>query len=98
MKYSLQVKKSQNSKISASRKLLDKSTKKGELIFLQLVLAIYLKLIEGEPELSREHLNQIMFHVEPALKRLENKYQKALKQRNRCLKKNLPEEDCFVDL
>ena len=91
--YLLQVKNSQNSKISASRKLLDKSVKKGELVFLQLVLAKNLKMIEGEPELRREHLNQIMFHVEPSLKRLENKYQKALKQRNRCLKKNLPNSE-----
>ena len=51
--YLLQVKNSQNSKISASRKLLDKSVKKGELVFLQLVLAKNLKMIEGEPELRR---------------------------------------------
>ena len=92
-KYSLQVQNGQNSKILASRKLQDKSIKKGELIFLQLVLAKNLKMIEGEPELRREHLYQIMFHVEPILKSLENKYQKALKQRNRCLKKNLPDSE-----
>ena len=91
--YSLQVQNSQNSKILASRKLQDKSTKKGELIFLQLVLAKNLKMVEGEPDLRREHLNQIMFHVEPVLKSLENKYQKALKQRNRCLKKNLSDSE-----
>ena len=65
------------------------SVKKGELYFLQLVIAKNLKMIDGEPEIRREFFNDLMFHVKPEIKKLHNAYQKVLKQRNRALKKRL---------
>ena len=65
------------------------SAKKGELYYLQIVLAKDLKMVDGEPEIRREFFNDLMFHVKPEIKKLHNAYQKALKQRNRSLKKKL---------
>ena len=46
-------------------------------------------MIDGEPEIRREFFNELMFHVKPEIRKLHNAYQKALKQRNRSLKKRL---------
>ena len=78
---------------SSVRKLLGKRAKSSEMPFLQLVLAKHLRMIEGEPELRRDFLNRLMFHVKPNLLLLSNEYTKALKQRNRALKKRLPQEE-----
>ena len=63
--------------------------KKEELYFLQVVLAKNLKMIDGEPDIRREFFNDLMFHVKPEIKQLNNAYQKVLKQRNRSLKNKL---------
>ena len=43
-------------------------------------------LIEGEPVLRRDFLNNLLFHVKPEAKKNFNLFIKSLKQRNRCLK------------
>ena len=83
------VENSHNKKLFSKRLLAEKSVKKEELYFLQVVLAKNLRMIDGEPEIRREFFNDLMFHVKPEIKKLHNAYQKALKQRNRALKKKL---------
>ena len=80
---------SHNKKLFSKRLIGELSVKKEELYFLQVVLAKNLKMIDGEPEIRREFFNDLMFHVKPETKKLHNAYQKALKQRNRALKKKL---------
>ena len=75
-----------NGKLTFSRKLNNKPAKKGSLFFLQTVLAKNLRMIEGEPDLRRDHLNNLMFHVKPSSYKTYIAYNKILKQRNRCLK------------
>jgi DNA replication and repair protein RecF len=86
---SLVVENNLNKRQFSKRKLGELSVKKGGLYFLQVVLAKNLKMIDGEPEIRREFFNDLMFHVKPEIKKLHNAYQKALKQRNRALKKGL---------
>ena len=85
----LKVQNSLISRPSSKRTLDDLSVKKEELYFFQLVLAKNLKMIEGEPDLRREFFNELMFHVKPQTKKIHNQYQRALKQRNKCLKNKL---------
>tara|TARA_E500000331_G_scaffold18812_1_gene16688 strand:+ start:951 stop:2021 length:1071 start_codon:yes stop_codon:yes gene_type:complete len=80
-------------RLSSKRKLGGSPVKKEDLYFLQIVLAKNLKMIEGEPEIRREFFNDLMFHVKPDTKKIHNKYQKALKQRNRCLKNKLSKSE-----
>ena len=75
-----------NGRLTFSRKLNNKPAKKGSLFFLQTVLAKNLRMIEGEPDLRRDHLNNLMFHVKPSSYKTYVAYNKILKQRNRCLK------------
>jgi len=75
-----------NGRLTFSRKLNNKPSKKGSLFFLQTVLAKNLRMIEGEPDLRRDHLNNLMFHVKPSSYKTYVAYNKILKQRNRCLK------------
>mgnify|MGYP001160137767 CR=1 FL=1 len=86
---SLVVENNHNKRLFSKRMLGGLSVKKGELYFLQLVMAKNLKMIDGEPEIRREFFNDLMFHVKPEIKKLHNAYQKVLKQRNRALKKRL---------
>ena len=86
---SLVVENNHNKRLFSKRMLGGLSVKKGELYFLQLVIAKNLKMIDGEPEIRREFFNDLMFHVKPEIKKLHNAYQKVLKQRNRALKKRL---------
>ncbi len=86
---SLIVENNHNKRLFSKRLLGELSVKKGDLYFLQVVLAKNLKMIDGEPEIRREFFNDLMFHVKPEIKKLHNAYQKALKQRNRALKKKL---------
>ncbi len=86
---SLVVENSHNKRLFSKRMLGDLPIKKGDLYFLQVVLAKNLKMIDGEPEIRREFFNDLMFHVKPEIKKLHNAYQRALKQRNRSLKKRL---------
>ena len=86
---SLFIENSHNKKLFSKRLLGEQSVKKEELYFLQVVLAKNLRMIDGEPEIRREFFNDLMFHVKPEIKKLHNAYQKALKQRNRALKKKL---------
>ena len=86
---SLVVENNHNKRLFSKRMLGGLSVKKGDLYFLQVVLAKNLKMIDGEPEIRREFFNDLMFHVKPEIKKLHNAYQKALKQRNRALKKRL---------
>ena len=86
---SLVVENNHNKRLFSKRMLGELSVKKGDLYFLQVVLAKNLKMIDGEPEIRREFFNDLMFHVKPEIKKLHNSYQKALKQRNRALKKRL---------
>ena len=80
---------SRNGRLSFSRKLNDKTAKKGSLFFLQTVLAKNLRMIEGEPDLRRDHLNSLMFHVKPSSYKTYLSYNKILKQRNKALKSKL---------
>ena len=86
---SLIVENNHNKRLFSKRLLGELSVKKGDLYFLQVVLAKNLKMIDGEPEIRREFFNDLMFHVKPEIKKLHNAYQKSLKQRNRSLKKKL---------
>ena len=86
---SLVVENNHNKRLFSKRMLGELSVKKEDLYFLQVVLAKNLKMIDGEPEIRREFFNDLMFHVKPETKKLHNAYQKALKQRNRSLKKRL---------
>ena len=86
---SLVVENNHNKRLFSKRMLGELSVKKGELYFLQVVLAKNLKMIDGEPEIRREFFNDLMFHVKPEIKKLHNDYQKTLIQRNRSLKKRL---------
>lgn len=85
----LNIENSLNNRPKSTRKLGSSSIKKDDLYFTQIVLAKNLKMIEGEPEIRKEYFNNLMFHVKPELKKLNSRYQKALKQRNRCLKNKL---------
>ena len=87
--FSFVVENNHNKRLFSKRMLGELSVKKGESYFLQVVLAKNLKMIDGEPEIRREFFNDLMFHVKPEVKKLHNAYQKALKQRNRSLKKRL---------
>ena len=60
---------------------------------MQVILAKHLRMIEGEPEIRRDHFNELMFHVKPSSKALHSKYSKALKQRNKALKRGLPQKE-----
>ena len=80
-------------RLSFSRKLNDKVTKKSNVFFLQTVLAKNLRMIEGEPDLRRDHLNNLMFHVKPSSYHSYVAYNKALKQRNRCLRQKLSKSE-----
>ena len=80
-------------KLTFSRKLNNKALKRGGGFFLQTVLAKNLRMIEGEPGLRREHINKLMFHVKPSSYKLFLSYNKALKQRNRCLKQKLQKSE-----
>ena len=82
-----------SNRLKTSRKLDGSPIKKEDLYFLQIVLAKHLRLLEGEPEIRKEYFNSLMFHVKPELKKLNSSYQKALKQRNRCLKKGLSQAE-----
>ena len=93
---SLVVENNHNKRLFSKRMLGGLSVKKGELYFLQLVIAKNLKMIDGEPEIRREFFNDLMFHVKPEIKKLHNAYQKALKQRNRALKKRLSTSEVFL--
>ncbi len=87
--FSLFVENNHNKRLFSKRMLGELSVKKGDLYFLQVVLSKNFKMIDGEPEIRREFFNDLMFHVKPEIKKLHNAYQKALKQRNRSLKKRL---------
>ena len=73
-------------RLTFSRKLNEKVAKKGSFFFLQTVLAKNLRMIEGEPDLRRDHLNNLMFHVKPSSHKTYTSYNKVLKQRNKALK------------
>ena len=85
-----------NGRLSFSRKLNNKTVKKGSLFFLQTVLAKNLRMIEGEPDQRRDHLNNLMFHVKPASYKTYLAYNKILKQRNRCLKQKADKAEISV--
>ena len=85
-----------NGRLSFSRKLNNKSAKSNSILFLQTVLAKNLRMIEGEPDLRRDHLNNLMFHVKPSSYKKYTVYNKALKQRNRCLKQKLDKSEILV--
>ena len=86
---SLFIENSHNKRLFSKRMLDELPVKKEELYFLQVVLAKNLKMIDGEPDIRREFFNDLMFHVKPEIKQLNNAYQKVLKQRNRSLKNKL---------
>ena len=73
-------------RLVSSRLLDNKKVKKEDLFYLQAVLSRNLKMIDGEPDIRRDYFNELMFHVKPEAQKIYTKYQKALKQRNRCLK------------
>ena len=92
-KLQLSIENGVNSRLKSSRRLGENSARKEELYFLQIVMAKNLRMIDGEPDIRREYFNQLMFHVKPGTKKLHTLYQKALKQRNRCLKNNLSKSE-----
>ena len=85
-----------NGRLTFSRKLKNKPAKIGSLFFLQTVLAKNLRMIEGEPDLRRDHLNNLMFHVKPSSYKTYLAYSKILKQRNRCLKQRADKAEISV--
>lgn len=80
-------------RIKSQRKLEGRVVRKEELSYMQVILAKHLRMIEGEPEIRRDHFNELMFHVKPSSKALHSKYSKALKQRNKALKRGLPQKE-----
>ena len=85
-----------NKRVNSSRKIEGASVKKEELYFLQIVMSKNLRMIDGEPEIRRDYFHELMFHVKPATKKLYIDYQRALKQRNKCLKKNLSKSELSI--
>ena len=92
----LSVKNGLNKRINSSRKIDGAPVKKEDLYFLQIVMAKNLRMIEGEPEIRRDYFHELMFHVKPTTKKLYSDYQRALKQRNKCLKKNLNKSELSI--
>ena len=80
-------------RIKSQRKLESRVVRKEELSYMQVILAKHLRMIEGEPEIRRDHFNELMFHVKPSSKALHSKYSKALKQRNKALKGGLSQKE-----
>jgi len=78
------------------RKLNDKQISKSKILYPLLVIGKTLKMIDGEPDLRREHYNNLMFHVKPGTVKLYKSYQKALKQRNKCLKNKFSDKELLV--
>ena len=89
----LLVKNGLNIRIHSSRKIEGTSAKKQDLYFLQTVTAKNLRMIDGEPDIRRDYFHELMFHVKPTTKKLYSDYQRALKQRNKCLKRNLAKSE-----
>jgi len=85
-----------NIRINSYRKIEGISVKKEDLYFLQIVMAKNLRMIDGEPEIRRDYFHELMFHVKPATKKLYNDYQRALKQRNKCLKQKLAKSELSI--
>ena len=85
-----------NKRVNSSRKIEGASVKKEELYFLQIVMSKNLRMIDGEPEIRRDYFHELMFHVKPATKKLYIDYYRALKQRNKCLKKNLSKSELSI--
>jgi len=85
-KLSLKVENSLGKRLSSKRTLEDIPIKKEDIYFYQLIIAKNLQMLEGEPDFRRDFFNDLMFHVKPETKKLHNQYQKAVKQRNKCLK------------
>ena len=88
----LETSKSSEGRISTKRSLGGKRIKSSEAPLIQAVLGKHLRMVEGEPELRRDFVNRLMFHVKPETSILNNTYNKALQQRNRSLRKKLPIE------
>ena len=88
----LETSKSSEGRISTKRLLGGKRIKSSEAPLIQAVLGKHLRMVEGEPELRRDFVNRLMFHVKPETSTLNNTYNKALQQRNRSLRKKLPIE------
>jgi len=88
----LETSKSLEGRISTKRSLGGKRIKSSEAPLIQAVLGKHLRMVEGEPELRRDFVNRLMFHVKPETSTLNNTYNKALQQRNRSLRKKLPIE------
>ena len=93
---SLKCKNTRQGRLSFSRKLNEKTIKKGSIFFLQTVLAKNLRMIEGEPDLRRDYLNSLMFHVKPSSYRTYIQYSKVLKQRNRALRSKLGKSEISI--
>ena len=85
-----------NKRVNSSRKIEGASVKKEDLYFLQIVMSKNLRMIDGEPEIRRDYFHELMFHVKPSTKKLYIDYQRALKQRNKCLKKNLSKSELSI--
>ena len=73
-------------RLTTNRILDGKKIRQDDLFYLQAILSRDLKMIDGEPDIRRDYFNDLMFHVKPDVKKISNKYTKALKQRNRALK------------
>ena len=86
----LETSKSCEGRISTQRSLGGKRIKSSEAPLIQAVLGKHLRMVEGEPELRRDFVNRLMFHVKPEISVLNNSYNKALQQRNKSLRKKLP--------
>ena len=86
----LETAKSTEGRISTKRSLGGKKIKSSEAPLIQAVLGKHLRMVEGEPELRRDFVNRLMFHVKPETATLNNTYNKALQQRNRSLRKKQP--------
>ena len=85
-KVSLKAFNSQEGRLNTNRMLEGKKIRQDDLFYLQAILSRDLKMIDGEPDIRRDYFNDLMFHVKPDVKKISNKYTKALKQRNRALK------------
>ena len=85
----LETTKFSEGRISTKRTVGGKKIKGYEAPLIQIVLGKHLRMVEGEPELRRDFVNRLMFHVKPASYKIYLAYNKTLKQRNRCLKQKL---------
>jgi len=95
-KIRITCKKTLKFRLSAKRERDSRPIKLNEVPFMNLLLGKKLNLISGEPELRRDFLLRMMFHVKPAFKSNYSNYLKAVNNRNKLLKKRASKNELIA--